>query len=59
MKRNRRWRIPHSAHIKIAVKSKTVMSWSLQKKKEGIFVPLILSQGNVFNNFVLSQRIVY
>ena len=35
------------------------MSWSLQKKKEGIFVPFILYEGNFFNICVLSQCIVY
>ena len=40
-----------SAHIKSQIKSKTVMSWSPQKKKEGIF---ILSEGNFFNICVLS-----
>ena len=30
-------------------KSKTVMSWSSQKKKGGIFCPFILSKGNFFN----------
>ena len=31
------------------IKSKTVMSWSSQKKKEGIFVLFILSKGNSFS----------
>ena len=40
-------------------KSKTVMSWGLRKKKEGIFLPFILSEGNLFKICVLSQYIVY
>ena len=35
------------------------MSWSSRKKKEGIFVPFILSEGNFFNICVLSQCAVY
>ena len=35
------------------------MSWSSRKKKEGIFVPFILSEGNFFNICALSQCIVY
>ena len=30
----------------LQIKSKTVMSWGLQKNKEGIFVPFVLSEGN-------------
>ena len=37
------------------IKSQTVMSWSLQKKKEGIFVLFILAKGIFFNIYVLSQ----
>ena len=33
---------------KSQIKSKTAMSWSSRKKKEGIFVPFILSEGNFF-----------
>ena len=40
-------------------KSKTVMSWGLRKKKEGIFLPFILPEGNLFKICVLSQYIVY
>ena len=40
-------------------KSKTAMSWGLRKKKEGIFVPFILSKGSLFKICVLSQYIVY
>ena len=35
------------------------MSWSSQKKKEGIFVCFIMTEGNFFNICVLSQCIVY
>ena len=41
------------------IKSKTVVIWSSPKKKEGFFVPFILSERNSFNIGVLSQRIVY
>ena len=35
------------------------MSWSLQKKKEGIFVPFILSEGDFFKICSLSECIVH
>ena len=35
------------------------MSWSLPKKREGIFVPIIFSEGNFFNICVLPQCIVF
>ena len=41
------------------IKRKTVMSWSSRKKKEGIFVPFILSEEIFFNICVLSQSVVY
>ena len=41
------------------IKSETVMSWSSWKKKEGIFVPFILSKRKFFSICVLSQFIVY
>ena len=41
------------------IESKTVMSWSLQKKNRAFFVPLSLSKGSFFNICVLSQFIVY
>ena len=44
---------------KSQIKSKTAMSWSSRKKKEGIFVPFILSEGNFFKICDLSQCIVY
>ena len=34
------------------------MSWSSKKKKEGIFVPFGLSEGNIFNICVLAQCIL-
>ena len=40
------------------IKSKTVMSWSSRKKKEGFFVPFILSEGYFFSICILSQCIV-
>ena len=43
----------------LQIKSKTVMSWSSRKKKEGIFVPFILSEGHLFKIYVLSQCTVY
>ena len=47
------------AHIRSQIKSKTVMSWSLRKKKRAFFVQFILSEGNFFKICVLSQCIVY
>ena len=41
------------------VKSKTVMSWSLQKKKDCIFCTVYFVQRRFFNIGVLSQCIVY
>ena len=41
------------------IKSKAVTSWSLRKKKEGIFVSFMLSEEYFFNICVLSQYIVY
>ena len=41
------------------IKSETVMSWSSWKKKEGIFVPFVLSKRKFFSICVLSQFIVY
>ena len=47
-------------HVKESqIRSETVMSWSSRKKKKGIFVPFILSEGHFFNSCVLSQCIVY
>ena len=39
------------------IKSKTVMSWTSCKKKEGIFCTANLSEGNIFEICVLSQCI--
>ena len=43
------------------IKSKTVMSWHSQKKKEGIFVPFILSYGHflIFLFYLNAQCIEY
>ena len=41
------------------IKSKTVMSWISQKKKEGIFCTFILSERNFFNTCILSPCITY
>ena len=35
------------------------MSWSSPKKKKGIFVPIILPEGNFFKNYVLTKCVVY
>ena len=43
----------------LQIKSKTMMSWSSRKKRDAIFVPLILSEGDFFKICVLSQCIVY
>ena len=68
MKRNRKWKIPHSFREtnlvpqlieESQIKSKTVMSWSSRKKKRTFNVPFILSEGNFFKICVLSQYIVY
>ena len=67
-KRNRKWKILHSFRetnlvpqpIKeLQIKSKTVTSYSLCKKKKTFFVPFILCKGNIFQIWVLSQCIVY
>ena len=49
----------YSARIKIANKSKTVMSWISQRKLRAFFVLFILSKEIFFLTFVLSQCIVY
>ena len=68
MKRNRKWKIPHSFREtnlvpqlieESQIKSKTVMSWSSRKKERTFIVPFILSEGNFFKICVLSQYIVY
>ena len=68
MKRNRKWKIPHSfretnlvAQLieESQIKSKTVMSWCSRKKKRTFIVLFILSEGNFFKICVLSQYIVY
>ena len=41
------------------IKSKTIMSWSSQKKKESIFAQFILSEEKFLNICELSQCIVY
>ena len=41
------------------IKSKTVMSWSSWKKKEGIFCTIYFVQRNFFNICVLSKFMVY
>ena len=41
------------------ITSKTAMSWSLQKKKQCIFVMYILSERSFFYICILSQSIVY
>ena len=41
------------------IKPKTLVSWSSQKKKECIFLTFILSEGNFFNFWILSQCMVY
>ena len=38
------------------IKSKTVMIWNSQKKKEGIYVPFILSEG-IFLTFVFNLNV--
>ena len=46
----------------LQIKSKSVMSWSSRKKKQGInvyFVPFILSEEHFFNIRGLSQCVVY
>ena len=66
---NWKWKIPHtdlerwtlcfnsSKNHKLKVKLRWV--WSSRKKKEGIFLPLTLSEGIFFNICVLSPCIVY
>ena len=44
---------------KSQIKSKTVMSWSSRRIKEGIFFTVNLSEGNFFKICDLSQCIVY
>ena len=44
---------------KSQIKSKTVMSWSSRRIKEGIFFTVYLSKGNFFKIFDLSQCIVH
>ena len=41
------------------MKNKTVMSWSFQKKKYGIFCAVYFAEGNFFNIRFLSQCILY
>ena len=41
------------------IKSKTVMSWSSRKKKEGTFCTVYSTQREFFKILVLSQCIVY
>ena len=76
MKRNWKWKILHTvlerrigAQLikKLQIKSKTVMSWCLRKKKEGIFVPFILfevdlcytSMYGVWNTFQDIHTFIY
>ena len=49
----------HSSYKSGKLKSKTVMSWSSQKKKGSFFVPFILSEGNFLKICDLSLCIVY
>ena len=48
-----------SAHKESQIESKTVMSWGLQKKKEGIFCTIYFVERNLFLTCVLSRCIVY
>ena len=41
------------------IKNKNVISWSSQKKKEGIFLYCLLCPKEIFVTFVLFQCIVY
>ena len=41
------------------IKSKSIMSWSSRRKKEGIFCDVYFAQREFFKNCVLSQYIVY
>ena len=43
----------------LQIKSKTVISWSSQKNREGFFLTFILSEWNFFDIYFLSQCIAY
>ena len=68
MKRNEKWKIPQTfserwtlcfnSYKNCRLKIKLV-SWSSWKKKNAFFVTFILSKGNFFRTFVLSQCIEY
>ena len=66
-KRNRKLKIPHSFREpslpplpieESPINSKTVMSWSFQKKKRTFFVPFFFCSKTFFKVRVLSQSIV-
>ena len=45
--------------LKLRIKSKTAMSWSLQKKKHCIFCKIYFAQKEFFNICIFIQSIVY
>ena len=58
MKRNQKWKILRTVLElvkELQIKSKTVISWRSQKKKEGIFCTVYIVLSNFFDIFVLSQ----
>ena len=69
MKRNRKWKIPHtvlerwtlwfSSYKNRHYKIKLWWARARERKKEGIFCTFILPKRNFFNISVLSQRTVY
>ena len=46
-------------NLESQIKSKSVMSWSSRRKKEGIFVIFVLPEGLFLNICVISKCIVY
>ena len=65
-KRNRKWRIPRTDlerwNLRFSsyknCKLKVKLWWARERKKKAFFVPFILSEMNLFNICVFSQRIV-
>ena len=69
MKRNRKWKIPHTVFRetnlvlqliqKSQIKNETAMSWSSQNKKEGIFCTVYFVWMEFFKHLCLSRCIMY
>ena len=53
----KRWTLCFTSYKNSNLKVK--LWWACERKKEGFFVPFILSEENFFNIFVLSRCIVY